>query len=118
MDQENREEVAPRPFSIYQDTEMSTLPPLPPLPTPEIRIAKLQFSAVQMQAYATAHGEAVAAALAPKGWKLVPIEPTESMLDEAWCEGSLTHRQVKEHWAVMLDAVPTPPKSETPKGQA
>ena len=43
----------------------------------------------------------------PEGWKLVPIEPTNAML-EALYDGD-ADKPVGEKWDAMLAAVPTPP---------
>ena len=52
----------------------------------------------------------------PPGWQLVPIEPTEEMLDddkEAQRFGSPSYRAALLVYRAMLKAAPTPPQGET-----
>ncbi len=64
---------------------------------------------------------------APDGWRLVPVEPTEEMLDAAHasdCEyskrafGGRMHmpQAAEDHWHVMLSAAPPPPDRDPLKG--
>ena len=49
----------------------------------------------------------------PAGWKLVPVEPTQAMLDAAnrsGFEGSEQH--VRQDWSTMLSASPPPPATD------
>lgn len=44
-----------------------------------------------------------------KGWKLVPVEPTEEM-QFSWNNGKTsTHQRLRERWVNALAAAPTPP---------
>ncbi|MEO9231572.1 MAG: hypothetical protein ABI216_21840 [Devosia sp.] len=51
----------------------------------------------------------------PEGWKLVPVEPTPSMLNEGiaeWEEGTIWLDGGPKVYAAMLAAAPTPPDAE------
>ena len=59
-----------------------------------------------------------AAPLVPQGWKLVPIEPTERMINEGSCAQTLKggHQYIgecaaKTAWSFMLAAAPQPPEA-------
>ena len=52
---------------------------------------------------------------AREGWKLVPVEPTEAMLDAYWKQTgeskemrSRTHAYMRRYWSAMLAATPAP----------
>lgn len=52
---------------------------------------------------------------AGEGWKLVPVEPTEAMLDAYWKQTgeskemrSRTHAYMRRYWSAMLAATPAP----------
>ena len=54
----------------------------------------------------------------PNGWKLVPVEPTEKMVNEGGCAQTFQHghRYIGEYaakaaWRFMLAAAPQPPEN-------
>ena len=48
----------------------------------------------------------------PKGWKLVPVEPTSDMLGEIHLDVSFSHRAMTVRYRAMLDAAPEAPVRE------
>lgn len=56
--------------------------------------------------------EPVTAATVPDGWKLVPVEPTEAMLDAAYSHPASTEDRMRKQYASMLAAAPTAPEQE------
>jgi hypothetical protein len=48
----------------------------------------------------------------PQGFKLVPVHPTEQMLDAAKKETWIGQHYASKCWAAMLSAAPTPTKGE------
>ena len=54
----------------------------------------------------------VTAATVPDGWKLVPVEPTEAMLDAAYSHPASTEGRMRKQYASMLAAAPAAPEQE------
>ncbi|APX66301.1 hypothetical protein AV944_11180 [Sphingomonas sp. LK11] len=61
---------------------------------------------------------------AREGWKLVPVEPTEAMLDAYWKQTgeskemrSRTHAYMRRYWSAMLAATPAPAVDAVPAGE-
>jgi len=54
----------------------------------------------------------VTAATVPDGWKLVPVEPTEAMLDAAYSHPASTEDRMRKQYASMLAAAPAAPEQE------
>lgn len=52
----------------------------------------------------------VTAATVPDGWKLVPVEPTEAMLDAAYSHPASTEDLMRKQYASMLAAAPAAPE--------
>ena len=48
------------------------------------------------------------------GWKLVPVEPTETMLEEIHLVKEFTHKAMSVRYKAMLDAAPEPPIKGSP----
>jgi hypothetical protein len=48
----------------------------------------------------------------PDGWKLVPVEPTNAMLDEITLIESFTKTAMEIRYRAMLDAAPTPERAD------
>ena len=46
--------------------------------------------------------------IAPAGWKLVPVEPTNTMLDNAWSKAACHQGIARDAWRAMLNYAPTP----------
>lgn len=62
---------------------------------------------------------AQASAWVPDGWKLVPVQMTESMLDAAWCACSgLDDGDIRDMWRAMLAAAPIPGASDGKGGES
>ena len=103
-------------------------PKLPPLP-PQSRkvfltaigpVEVLAYSAEDMQAYAIA---AIEAQGVPKGWQLVPVEPTQHMLDASALDDQMNTGSIRAAWKDMVNAAPPAPqvvprKIPTPPAQA
>ncbi|WP_141397827.1 hypothetical protein [Novosphingobium sp. Chol11] len=47
-----------------------------------------------------------------EGWRLVPVEITQAMLDATCCDEA-DDRQMRDAWKALLAAAPTPPSTET-----
>ena len=54
----------------------------------------------------------VTAATVPDGWKLVPFEPTEAMLDAAYSHPASTEDRMRKQYVSMLAAAPQPQKAQ------
>ena len=55
-----------------------------------------------------------AEAARPRGWKLVPIKPTQDMVDSAYdAQGEATEVAIRDAWSAMLSAAPQPMKAGT-----
>ena len=50
--------------------------------------------------------------MAPAGWKLVPVEPTNKMAGEYWKYNDRTDVVMRDAWDAMLAAAPKPPVVE------
>jgi hypothetical protein len=48
----------------------------------------------------------------PDGWKLVPVEPTDAMLEEITLIKGFTERAMVVRYKAMLDAAPTPERAD------
>ena len=46
--------------------------------------------------------------IAPEGWQLVPVEPTENMIGQGWGASVMVVSEVIKAWAAMLAAAPKP----------
>ncbi|MET3654037.1 hypothetical protein [Dyella japonica] len=74
----------------------------------------LSEAAKALRAFAQTLGEPVAV---PDGWQLVPIEPTEEMLEQATTHDlnkrtSETDQWNRDTWSFMLSAAPNHPTTE------
>ena len=50
--------------------------------------------------------------IAPEGWQLVPVEPTENMIGHGCGASVMVVSEVIKAWAAMLAAAPTPPRTD------
>lgn len=56
--------------------------------------------------------EPLKATTVPEGWKLVPVEPTEAMLDAAYSHPASTTDRMHKQYCAMLAAAPKAPAQE------
>ena len=56
----------------------------------------------------------------PEGWKLVPVEPTQAMVEAAFdaLPNSQLEGRIRTHYRAMLDAAPTPTPPVQQDGEA
>lgn len=75
-------------------------------------LSSLRVSIVEACRAAMLKAGPATAAKVPDGWKLVPVEPTEAMLDAAYSHPASAEDRMRKQYASMLSAAPAAPEKQ------